>query len=113
MSDRSGNSEIWKATSSPAGFLSPGLVSTLNSAGVDWVPRLSFDGLSVYLSSDRGGTFDIWRTTRRSTDEEFSAPVLVTELNTSLTDLVGTISPDNCRIYGQSQGVAAMATRQL
>jgi hypothetical protein len=118
-SDRSDPSvrlgEIWSAKAGSPSFLDPKLQVSLNSENSDWVPRLSADGLTVYLSSDRlggQGSFDIWRATRNAVTDSFSAPLVVTELNTAGADYVGGISSDNCRIYGQSQGTFSVATRQ-
>jgi hypothetical protein len=114
-SDRSGNTEIWSAKASPSGFVSPTKVLALNSENTEWLPRLSADGLTAYFSSDRPGgkgDFDIWRSTRSTVNDGFSAPAVVTELNTAKSELVGGISADNCRIYALTSVAFSVATRQ-
>jgi Tol biopolymer transport system component len=114
-SDRSGNYDIWSARATPSGFLAPVAASSLNSDATDFVPRMSADGLTIYLSSERAGGrggFDVLRAHRSTINDGFPTPTAVTELNTAGNDFVSWISPDNCRAYGQSQGVSSIATRQ-
>lgn len=74
----------------------------LNTASRDWLPTLSADKLTIYLSSTRSGgqgSFDIWAAHRTTINDGFSNPVPVAELNSSKTEFVGWLSPDNCRLY--------------
>jgi hypothetical protein len=110
-----GLNDIFKAASTPTGFLAPETVAGLSSSKNDYYPRLSDDRLTIYLTSDRSnaqGNFDILRSHRSTTADGFPTPTAVTELNTVGNDFVSWISPDNCRVYGQSQGILAIATRQ-
>ncbi|MBK9031098.1 MAG: PD40 domain-containing protein [Myxococcales bacterium] len=53
------------------------LVSELNSSAHDVTPRLTADGLALYLGSARAGTVggqDVWRATRPSLTAPWSAP---------------------------------------
>ncbi len=54
------------------------LGESINSAGWDWTPRLSADGLELYFSSDRPGTYgalDFWVSRRPAVSEPWEEPV--------------------------------------
>jgi hypothetical protein len=107
--------DVWRARATSSGFLAPELIAALSSDQNDYVPTLSPDGLTVYVSSGRSGGLggmDVWRSHRSTVNDEFPTPTAVTELNTAGDDAVLAVSSDNCRVYGASQGVAVMATRQ-
>ena len=56
------------------------LMPNVNGANDDVMPSLSADGLSLYISSIRGGLggiHDLWVATRSSTTEDFGIPVNV------------------------------------
>lgn len=80
------------------GWSPPTLVAELNSDAFDGAPRLSADGLTLYLSTDRpGGTgsMDVWFATRDAVGATWSVPqpLAVPMLNTAGIDR--TLSP--CR----------------
>ena len=79
----------------------------LNSTSSDYAPLLSADRLTVYFSSGRagggGGLDDLWRSHRSTVADAFPAPTPVTELNSTEDEFGGWLSPDNCRIYFESQ----------
>lgn len=53
------------------------VASTADEAG----PAISVDELTLYFTSNRDGDFDVYRSTRASAADPWSAPVPVTELN--------------------------------
>jgi hypothetical protein len=63
-STRSGNRDLWYATraSTAASFGAATALTTLNTGGADENPHLSSDGCTLYFSSDRGGTADLYVT---------------------------------------------------
>lgn len=77
----------------------------LSTNARDFLPTLSADKLTVYLSSNRPGGkggFDIWTSHRSTTSDGFPTPKPVPELNSSANEDVGWLSSDNCRIYFSS-----------
>ncbi len=67
---------------------------------------ISADGLEMYLGSYRSGTigsWDLWRATRVTTDEDWSAPVnLGPAINTADADACGCLSADGLELYFSS-----------
>jgi hypothetical protein len=113
-SDRTGQWDIFHAAATSSTFANPTPFSALNSDKSDWLPRLSTDGLTIYLSSDRAGGaggFDVLCARRTTVNDGFPTPTPVFELNTTGDDFVSWISADNCRVYGQSKGILSFATR--
>jgi Tol biopolymer transport system component len=99
-----GGSDLWRSTrASPAGdFGAPTTLSAVNSVDDDWDPALSFDGLTLYFTSNRAGGLgvaDVWAATRPSLQASFSAPALVPGANSSSTDAQAWISADGLRLY--------------
>jgi hypothetical protein len=111
-----GQSDIWSAKSAPGSAVEVKIVPAVNTTSNDWVPRVSTDKLTMYISSNRLGDpsdYDIWRSHRNSVTEDFPEPILVSELSfTGSLEIATWISPDNCRLYGTSNGIASVATRQ-
>lgn len=70
----------------------------INSGATDHLPWVSALGLSMYFSSDRGGDFDIHRTTRATPTDPWPAPEPVAELNTAAVDNGMTVSSDEREI---------------
>ena len=54
-------------------------------------PSLTADGLTIYFSSNRGGSFDLYRATRPSLDAPFAMPAAVPVLN---ADAHNELSPE-------------------
>jgi Tol biopolymer transport system component len=82
-----GGSDIWvstrASTSDPWG--APTAVTAVNSPSGETTPEVSFDGLTLYLASNRPGGFgdnDIYVSTRSSRVAGWIAPVHVPELST-------------------------------
>lgn len=73
-------------------------LTEINSAGVDQLPWVSADGLSMYFTSDRTGDLDIHRTSRASTADAWRAPERVAELNTTAVDNGMTLTADEREI---------------
>jgi peptidoglycan-associated lipoprotein len=78
------------------------LVSELNSAGNDRRPSVRFDGLEVFLDSDRAGSLgaDLWVATRESVSQSWSTPLnLGVPVNSTATDLMPYIAADRETLF--------------
>ena len=77
-----------------------------SSSGGDGVDCISYDGLEMYHTSNRAGTYggwDIWVSTRETIDDEWGAPVnLGPTVNTSRPDACSNISADGLELYFSS-----------
>lgn len=83
-SDRSGGVggfDIYSSTlDENATFSAPAVVAEINTTASDVMPTIRADGLELYLTSTRTGALgssDIWRSTRATTAEPWSAPMHV------------------------------------
>jgi hypothetical protein len=102
-----GKADLWvsKRTAKDAPWGEPENLGTMiNTAEDDDAPSLSADGLSLYfmssLRADTYGTFDIYVSTRASTDEPWGpAENLGAPVNTSMAETVPIISPDGLSLY--------------
>jgi len=76
---------------------------TVNSGADDYVPSISADNLSLYFTSGRGGghgAYDLWVTTRETTDDPWGTPVnLGPTVNSSDFDLDPGISSDGRTVF--------------
>ncbi len=71
------DSDIWVTTraSREQGWGAPRpLPREINSERAEFSPSLSADGKTLYFASERGGSIDIWVSTRPSTSQEWSSP---------------------------------------
>jgi len=83
---------------------------TVNSSANDWAPCISADGLSLYFASARpggyGGTymgFDIWGTTRETTEGDWSTPVNVgLPVNSAFDETQPCLSADGLSLFFDS-----------
>jgi hypothetical protein len=79
------------------------LGSTVNSSAEDSTPNISTDGLELYFRSNRSGgsgNYDVWVTTRDTTDDEWGPPVnLGPAVNTSATDSCPSVSADGLSLF--------------
>ncbi len=79
------------------------LGSTVNSSAGEKGPSISADGLSLFFYSDRPGghgSFDIWMTTRATTEDDWGTPVnLGPPVNSSANDRNPDISADDLTLY--------------
>jgi hypothetical protein len=84
-------------------FSPPILVEELSGPKTDYLPSIRKDGLEMFLSSDRPGGYggiDIWRSTRSTTAEPWSAPVnLGPGVNTSAGEMRGATYGDGRELY--------------
>jgi hypothetical protein len=83
----------------------PTRVVELSSAGDEFAPQPSEDGLTLILGSDRAGgkgKEDLWISRRASVAVPFDAPTPLTEINSSSGDQPGWLSADGCRIWFSS-----------
>jgi Tol biopolymer transport system component len=97
-----GGEDIYRAVWNGFSFANVAAITALSTNARDFLPTLSADKLTIYLSSNRPGgkgDFDIWTAHRSTTSEGFPTPTPVPELNSSVTEFVGWLSLDNCRMY--------------
>jgi hypothetical protein len=70
--------DIYVSTLGPTGFGMPVPVVELNSPGLEGRPYIRRDGCEIYFNSDREGAgWAIWVSTRPSTAQPWSTPILV------------------------------------
>jgi hypothetical protein len=101
---RAGGQRIFAATRTGPGmpFGSPVLVSQVDSGTSDSTPMLSFDGLTLMLSSTRPGglgSADLWSFTRPDRGSAFGSPLHLVELSSSRFESKPWLSPDGLRVY--------------
>jgi hypothetical protein len=82
----------------------PVRVAEVSGTTADWTPKLSADGKTLYLSTDRVGTvgmFDTWRSMRASSVVAWSLPEHVTD------NAINTVASDRSLMYclGGTRGV--------
>jgi len=89
--------------STSASFSALTSIPEINSTSVnDFNPWISDDGLTLYFTSSRNGSHDIFKTIRTS-GGVFDSPVAVDELNTNLGDYMGALSEDGLEIVFASR----------
>ncbi len=77
----------------------PTLVANVNSTASDGGAALTLDGRTMYFDSNRGGSTQLYVTTRPDRTSPFGAPALVP----ALVDVAGvTISSDGTEMFGSS-----------
>jgi hypothetical protein len=91
----------------PSGpFSAPQRVAELSDPSDDDDPTLPDDMLEIYFASTRAtakpGNADIWRSTRQAVTDPWSAPALVSELNTTVDDENPGISGDGLTLWFSS-----------
>jgi Tol biopolymer transport system component len=64
-------------------FTAPTRIAELSSAGVDWAPSISRDGLRLTLSSNRAGSQDLYVSTRATTSQAWPTPTILAGFGTS------------------------------
>jgi hypothetical protein len=76
---------------------------TVNSSSADWGQSISLDGLTLYFGSDRPGgygDYDLWVTTRETTNDDWGAPVnLGPTVNSSSAEHITSISADGLLLF--------------
>jgi hypothetical protein len=117
FSDRpggSGSRDLWTATRSSAGqsFGAAQPMSGINSSAMDLLPRLSYDGLTLFFESTRAGgsgNSDIWAAERSTPSGPFRAPQPRADLNTSGREEGFSLSGDQLTIvFSSSRGGTGM-----
>jgi Tol biopolymer transport system component len=101
-----GNIDVWTAsrTSVTDTWSTPMNVAELNSSVIDAGPEVSFDGLTITLSSDRSGSMsqDIWISTRPARGSPWATPTRVAELASATVDGGGISNASGTRIVFHS-----------
>ena len=91
-------------------------VSELNSTANDQHVTIRKDGKELFFSSNRTGSlgsFDIYRSTRRSAHEPWSAPVGVVALNTVANDQQPSLSADGRTVIFTSSRAGTLGGNDL
>jgi hypothetical protein len=101
------NADIYVATRAAVNqpWGTPTLVAELSSTSSETTPEITYDGLTIYVGSDRPGTAgqdDIWVSTRATRSDTWSAPVRVAELSTSSEDAASAPAPGDLTIVWTS-----------
>lgn len=74
-------------------------INDASAAVVDANPWISADGLTLYMTSTRNGTYDIFKATRTVITGDFGTPVAVGELNSTAVDDAPVLSADGLEIF--------------
>ena len=95
------NIDISVATNVPGtGYV---ISSVVQNAAYDGSPVVSYNGLTLYFSSDRPGAANagtnIWVATRGALTDPFGEPVPIKPVNSDANEYPGWISRDGCRLY--------------
>jgi Tol biopolymer transport system component len=105
-SDGHGRADLWittRPTKDDPWGVPMNLGPVVNSSADDEFPDLSADGLSLYFSSNRAGGlghYDLWVTTRATTDDAWQEPVnLGSKVNSTYGDAGPRISTDGLSLY--------------
>jgi hypothetical protein len=117
FSDRAegvGDRDLWLATRASAEqeFGAAQLMAGVNSSAMDLLPRLSYDGLTLFFESTRAGgsgNSDIWAAERATSSAPFGPPQPRADLNTSGREEGFSLSGDQLTIVlASSRGGAGM-----
>ena len=83
-------------------FSDPVPVTKLNSAVHDEKPSIRFDGRELVFTTRRGGSLDLWFSTRDGNGHEWGDPEAIAILNTSFEDRRPTLSADGTMLFFDS-----------
>ena len=100
-SGSTGISDIWFSKRMAVGddWPAPNVAMDLSSNAADTSPEISSDGLTMFLSSNRGGgDFDIYLSTRENRNAAWSTPAPVDSLNSLSGDYGVGFMPDLLRL---------------
>lgn len=107
-SARGGNSDVYvsvRATTQDA-WPAPTLVMDVSTNAVETTPEISYDGLTMVLASNRGGSDsgsqDLYVATRPSRTGRWTNPARITELNAPSEESAGNMTPDGTAIVFSS-----------
>ena len=92
--------DLWISTraSTADPFSTPVNLTSINTSFDEKSPALSADGLTLYLSTNRGSAIQLYRATRGSLAGAFGPPSLVTELG-AIEVIGATISSDGSELF--------------
>ena len=86
----------------------------VNSTRMDGWMDVSSDNRVLFFSSNRSGNWDIWMTTRKTTEEDWEEPVnLGPPVNMSAAEYGSSISSDCLTLYFQSTRSGGYGSRDL
>jgi hypothetical protein len=117
FSDRAGgvgSRDLWLATRASASqdFGAAQLMAGVNSTAMDLLPRVSYDGLTLFFESTRpggSGNSDIWAAERATPGGPFGAPHPRADLNTPGREEGFSLSGDQLTIvFSSSRGGSGM-----
>ena len=92
-STRGGNSDLWtsRRVSVNDVWPAPVPVMVVNSSNSEEHPSLTADGLSLYFTSDRNGSPDLWFSMRADRTSPFGVPAKVPTVNTPNSERMGSL----------------------
>ena len=110
-----GSDDAWVTTrpGPNATWGAPQNLAVLNSTDRDMGFTMTPDGLCLYYTSNRpggSGGFDLYMSTRASTDADWSAPTPVSELNTPFDDKFPSVTGDNLTLFFASNRPGSVPT---
>jgi Tol biopolymer transport system component len=114
--DGTGFDHIFVATRSATSdaFGTPALLPGIegSDAGDDYSPRISIDGLRLYLTSDRTGDSHIYLAARTTIGVDFTVPQLLSSINstTATIDKDEFLTPDEMTVYFASNRLTSVGT---
>lgn len=100
------------ASSPPPKCSAPRLLDELNSPAEDRSPWLAADGLEIFFSSNRTGSSEIYRATRATTEDPFSAPAIETALSSPDIDYDPFMSSDGLTMWTWHKDIGVFRTHR-
>lgn len=113
-----GATDIYVSEQFPNGTFGPAsLVAELSSPGLDQHPSIRFDGLEMFLFSDRPGGFgavDLWSSTRDSILDPWPAPINLGALvNSTAGDFQPYLASDRRTLYFASNRPGGFGSQDI
>jgi hypothetical protein len=113
-----GGFDLYRSAVTTVGTLAPGaLVSELSSPASDQRPSIRFDGLEIFLSSNRVGSLgdmDLWVSTRETLSQPWSTPInLGSSVNSAAADNYPYIDSDREHLYFGSNRLGGFGSFDL
>ena len=100
--DGYGQEDIWiamRATTDDDWEEPQNLGPPINTEFRDLTPDISGDGLVLYFSSNRSGSWDLYVATRATTDDDWGEPNSLETINTLYGEACPRIAPDGLTLY--------------